>query len=239
MTAVQRSIKPGKASKPKASAASPKKWILLKDALNLITDAYQNLGLAQRVLCQALVELQVRNRGARALAGWISEPGQEHWKEYEHNLRVGDLWRRQYFAPDWFPYSKLQIHWQGSSATLETDAETDAGPITVTFFRIELAREDVSKLLPEGYELPIPPALPATSSTAEPHPGGAPRGYSREQILIEAAAYIVENGLPETQTKLRDEINLTLGNRSPSDTVLGEILRPLYKRIEEVLAATR
>ena len=218
-----------------ASAASPKKWILLKDALALIADAYQNLGLAQRVLCQALVELQVRNRGGRALAGWISEPGQEHWKEYEHNLRVGDLWRREYFEPNWRPYSKLQIHWQYNSATLETDVCTDARPITVRFYRIEVAREDLSKLLPEGYELPIPPALPATSSTAEPHPGGAPREYSREQILIEAAVYIVGNGLPEKQTKLRDEIALILGNRSPGDTQLGQILRPLYKRIAEVL----
>ena len=108
-----------------------------------------------------------------------------------------------------------------------------------TYCRIEVAREDVSKLLPEGYELPIPPALPATSSTAEHHPGGAPREYSREQILIEAAAYIVGNNLPETQTKLRDEIALILGNRSPGDTLLGEILRPLYKRIAEVLAANR
>src|SRR5262245_3683273 len=39
VTAVQRSIKPEKASKPMTSAASPKKWILLKDALALITDA--------------------------------------------------------------------------------------------------------------------------------------------------------------------------------------------------------
>src|SRR5262249_8977023 len=59
-------------------------------------------------------------------------------------LRLSDLLRREYFAPDWMPYSKLQIDWQGSSATLETDTETDAGPVTVTFYRIEVAREDVS-----------------------------------------------------------------------------------------------
>jgi len=102
-----------------------------------------------------------------------------------------------------------------------------------------VSREDVVKLLPEGYEQPTPTALPATSSTAEPHPGGAPREYSREQILIEAAAYIVVNNLPGTQTKLRDEIALILGNLSPGDTLLGEILRPLYKRIAEVLAPNR
>ena len=109
MTAVQQSIKPGKASKPTARAASPKNavsWILLKDALALITDAYQNSGLAQRILCKAFVESQVRTRAACAEGGLISEQGQEQWKEYEHNLRLSDLWRRKYFAPDWAPYSK-------------------------------------------------------------------------------------------------------------------------------------
>jgi len=240
VTAVQRSLKPGKASKPTARAAGPKNavsWILLADALALITDAYQSSRLAQRKLCKAFAESQVRTRAACAEGGWILEQGQGEWKEYDHNLRLSDLLRREYFAPDWMPYSKLQIDWQGSSATLETDTETDAGPVTVTFYRIEVAREDVSKLLPEGYEPRIPPALPATSSTAEPHPGGAPRKYSREQILIEAAAYIVVNNLPEKRTKFRDEIAFILGDRSPGDTLLGEILRPLYERIAEVLAA--
>jgi len=242
VTAVQRSLKTGKASKPRARAATPKNavsWILLEAALALITDAYQNSELAQQKLCKAFVESQVRTRAACADGGWISEPGQGQgqWKEYEHNLQLSDLWRREHFAPGWTPCSgKLRILWQGSRATLQPE---DSSPVTVTFYRIEVAREDVSKLLPEGYEPRIPPALPATSSTAEPHPGGAPREYSREQILIEAAAYIVVNNLPETQTKLRDEIALILGNRSPGDTLLGEILRPLYKRIAEVLAANR
>jgi hypothetical protein len=79
VTAVQRSIKPGKASKPTASVASPKNafsWILLVDALALITDAYQNLSLAQRKLCKAFVESQVRTRAACAEGGWICEQGQ-------------------------------------------------------------------------------------------------------------------------------------------------------------------
>ena len=138
MTAVQRSLKPGKASKPTAKAASPKNavsWILLKDALALMANFYQDWWLAQQTLCKAFVEVQVRNRAARALAGWICEQGQV--KEYEHNLQLSDLWRREYFAPNWTPYSKLQIHWQESSATLEKDA----GP--VTFYRIEVAREDL------------------------------------------------------------------------------------------------
>src|SRR5262249_23287287 len=148
--------------------------------------------------------------------GWI-QCEHEEWKEYKHNLQLSDLWRREYFAPDFAPNSgTLRILWQDSLATL-----LKGPPCPVTFYRIEVAREDVSKLLPEGYEPRIPPALPATSSTAEPRPGGAPREYSREHILIEAATYIVVNDLPETQTKFRDEIALILGHRSPGDTLLG------------------
>src|SRR5262249_8578793 len=150
-----KQLKPEKASKPTASAASFKKaisWILLKDALALMADFYQDWWLAQQTLCKAFVELQGRNRAARALAGWIREQGQV--KEYEHNLQLSDLWRREYFAPNWTPYSKLQIHWQDNSATLETDVCMDARPLPVKFYRIEVAREDLLKLLPEGYDLP-------------------------------------------------------------------------------------
>jgi hypothetical protein len=77
---------------------------------------------------------------------------QGQWKEHQHNLRLSDLWRREYFAPDSTPYSgKLRILWQDSSATLQTE---DAGPVRVTFYRIEVAREDLLKLLPKGYDLP-------------------------------------------------------------------------------------
>ena len=121
------------------------------------------------------------------------------------------------------------VHWGYFDAALPPIVTIDSGD-TVTISTVS-GPPDVMP----GPPYKIPPALPATSSTAEPHPGGAPREYSREQILIEAAVYIVGNGLPEKQTKLRDEIALILGNRSPGDTQLGQILRPLYKRIAEEL----
>ena len=182
MKAVQRSIKPGKASKPTARAASPKNavsWILLADALALITDAYQNSGLAQRKLCKAFVESQVRTRAACAEGGLIKEQGQEQWKEYEHNLRLSDLWRRKYFAPDYRRHTrKLQIHWQDSSATLETDA----GPGKVTFYRIEVAREDLLKLLPPGYEPALPSALELASSVPRSGLKRGPKGFDPSQL---------------------------------------------------------
>ena len=198
MTAVQRSLKPGKASKPTAKAASPKNavsWILLKDALALMADFYQNWWLAQGTLCKAFVELEVRNRAARALAGWICEQGQV--KEYEHNLQLSDLWRREYFEPNWRPYSKLQIHWLDSSATLETDVCTDAGPGTVTFYRIEVAREDLLKLLPKGYDLPQQQPAPGPQRKRG---GGRPEQYEWDRVFAQFLRLIEDDGWPQIQS---------------------------------------
>jgi hypothetical protein len=196
VTAVQRSLKPGKASKPTARAASPKNavsWILLADALALIADAYQSSRLAQRKLCKAFVESQVRTRAACAEGGWIREQGQGEWKEYDHNLRLSDLWRREYFAPNSAPYSKLQIHWQDSSATLETDA----GPVTVTFYRIEVAREDLLKLLPKGYDLPQQQPAPGPQRKRG---GGRREQYEWDRVFAEYVRLIEEDGWPQIQS---------------------------------------
>ena len=90
----------------------------------------------------------------------------------------------EYFAPNCTPYAKLQICWQSSSATLEKEA-----PIQVTFYRIELSREDVLKLLPEGYdplESPSATALELLSPKAAPaQVKGLKRGqkgYSEEEL---------------------------------------------------------
>ena len=198
MTAVQRSLKPGKASKPTAKAASPKNavsWILLKDALALMADFYQNWWLAQGTLCKAFVELEVRNRAARALAGWICEQGQA--KEYEHNLQLSDLWRREYFEPNWRPYSKLQIHWLDSSATLETDVCMDARPVPVRFYRIEVAQEDLLKLLPKGYDLPQQQPAPGPQRKRG---GGRREQYEWDRVFAEYVRLIEEDGWPQVQS---------------------------------------
>ena len=198
MTAVQRSLKPGKASKPTAKAASPKNavsWILLKDALALMADFYQNWWLAQGTLCKAFVELEVRNRAARELAGWICEQGQV--KEYEHNLQLSDLWRREYFEPNWRPYSKLQIHWLDSSATLETDVCTDARPLTVRFYRIEVAQEDLLKLLPKGYDLPQQQPAPGPQRKRG---GGRREQYEWDLVFAQFLGLVEEDGWPQIQS---------------------------------------
>lgn len=234
-----RTIKAAKMQKLNAAGQSAVTWMLLRDALALVADAYQmkrgefdfvGHWPPENMLRNALEDGGVRSRGVWFEGNWKKDAPQRP-PSFE-DLRT--VWGKG-----------ARINWQMSSADVVSAHVWSDGAIVPyydidgTYHRIEVAREDVSKLLPEGYEPRIPPALPATSSTAEPHPGGAPREYSREQILIDAAAYIVVNNLPETQTKLRDEIASILGNRSPGDTLLGEILRPLYKRIAEVLAANR
>jgi hypothetical protein len=196
VTAVKRSIKRGKASKPTARAASrinAVSWILLKDALALIADAYQNSELAQRKLCKAFVESQVRTRAACAEGGWISEPGQKQWKEYEHNLRLSDLWRPEYVRPDGEPRSgKLQLLWQDSSAAVLT-----GHPGPVTFFRIEVAKEDLKKLLPKGYNLPQQQPAPAPQRKRG---GGRPEQYEWDRVFAQFMRLVEEDGWPEIQS---------------------------------------
>jgi hypothetical protein len=94
------------------------------------------------------------------------------------------------------PYSKLQIHWQGSSATLE-DVETDAGPIRVTFFRIEVAREDVLQLLPAGYELP--PQQPVSEPKRQ-RGGGRPDLYHWDLVVAQVLRLLNDEGWPEIRS---------------------------------------
>jgi hypothetical protein len=73
--------------------------------------------------------------------------------------------------------------------------------------------------------------------TKEP---GAKRGpkpkHDREAILIEAAAYVVVNGLPEGGLEgLCDQLSLELGEHGPKRTWLTDVLRPFYKRVETAL----
>jgi hypothetical protein len=75
------------------------------------------------------------------------------------------------------------------------------------------------------------PTLPAQPS-ATPHLGGRPKEYSREQILYEAMAFLWVNGLPLTQSRLREEVALILGDASPGETLLKKLLDPLYKRLK-------
>jgi len=129
---------------------SPKKqvggWILLKDALALVGDAYQMdithpyqgffvLGgswPAENMLYRALKDRKVRYRFARFEGGWSDEASQ-----------------RPHLDAVWRGDRKAKINWQMSSAYLQTSDGFG------TFYRIEVAREDVLKLLPEGYEAPM------------------------------------------------------------------------------------
>ena len=85
---------------------------------------------------------------------------------------------RSILRPTWTPYSKLQIHWQDSSATLETDVS----PVTVTFYRIEVALEDVLKLLPPGYEPAPHLALKLASSVPRSGLKRGPKGFDPLQL---------------------------------------------------------
>jgi hypothetical protein len=67
--------------------------------------------------------------------------------------------------------------------------------------------------------------------------GGRPRIYGskeHEQVLVEAAVAIFEEGLPNPLSgdRLADMVSVRLGDRSPGHTTLKKILKPLYERLE-------
>jgi hypothetical protein len=72
-------------------------------------------------------------------------------------------------------------------------------------------------------------------------PGGRP-GYDHDRVLIEGAAIVAESGLPRSKTgkptleAFAQEVAVRLGEDSPGDTVLKEILGPLHLRLKTILA---
>jgi hypothetical protein len=77
---------------------------------------------------------------------------------------------------------------------------------------------------------------PSTSLTPRnPRGAGAKRDFDREFILIEAAAYVWENGLPSTLEELVHALQLTLGDKVPRDTQGKKILAPFFQRMKQAL----
>jgi hypothetical protein len=194
VTALQRAIKPAKARKPASTAGkNAVTWILLKDALAFIADAYQDSDYAKQILFQAFLNRQVRHRARSLQRMWIP---QGQWKLDGLNLRLDDQWRRELFF-DGFPGKpypeKLQVNWQSSSATLLT--KDVVGP--VKFFRIEVAREDVLQLLPAGYELP--PQQPVSEPKRQ-RGGGRSDQYNWDLVFAQVLRLHRDEGWPEIRS---------------------------------------
>jgi hypothetical protein len=63
---------------------------------------------------------------------------------------------------------------------------------------------------------------------------GSKRKYDREWIMLEAAAYLYEHGLPESQAKLWKQLETILGDKSPGETLLKDIAGRCWRRMKKV-----
>ena len=74
---------------------------------------------------------------------------------------------------------------------------------------------------------------------AAKHPGGRPRTYSHEEILIAAAVYLQARCKPRppTPSELESAVALILDDRTPAESHLGSILRPLLSQLHKGLDA--
>jgi hypothetical protein len=62
------------------------------------------------------------------------------------------------------------------------------------------------------------------------NPRGANAKIDWEQVLIEAAGFIIEKGLPESQAKLVEHITIWLGDGAPGETQIKAHIAPLWRR---------
>lgn len=104
-------------------------------------------------------------------------------------------------------------------------------PIDHRFF---LRESDAEKLWPTGSQ-----ATTATVETLPPWPrkgaAGAKGDYDWEKIIIDAAAYMVANGVPEAAADLYHEIEIRFGDDAPSESQFKEHIGPLYRKCKQAL----
>jgi hypothetical protein len=206
---VQRAVKAGRASKsksvkaakmpkPTAGGQSDVTWILLSDALALIADAYQmhtrrdfDFGdsPAENMLRDALKDGRLRSRGLRFERTWKKDVPQRP-PSFE-DLRT--VWKKGAW-----------INWQMSSADMISPyqvypdgTDTFYRPNGTTYRRIEIAREDLLKLLPDSYELPQQQPAPRAQRSRG---GGRPEQYEWDVVFAQFLRLIEEDGWPQIQS---------------------------------------
>ncbi|WP_267424885.1 hypothetical protein [Methylobacterium sp. GC_Met_2] len=107
------------------------------------------------------------------------------------------------------------------------------------FHRVRLRTADVFNQWPDfecEAELTVSPAAMPAAEAPRKGIGGAKGDYDWERYLIEAAAHIYVNGLPESQEKLFDYLwNLFGGQKGgPSLGSMKNHIGPLYRRFEKI-----
>ena len=164
-------------SGPHAVIESGVTWVSLKNTLALAERVYLDAVPAKQTLYQGFRDRRVRMRAASL---------QGRWREDAPTPRLSWLWRRENFWDGASAFlephpSRLRVDWEKSSATLRGEGPGEA----VTFYRLEAAREDVLRLLPEGYKLPAEVALLNSQPATELGSTGFKRGrkeYSDEEL---------------------------------------------------------
>jgi len=73
----------------------------------------------------------------------------------------------------------------------------EARPLPVRFYRIEVAQEDLLKLLPEGYDLPQQQPAPGPQRKRG---GGRPEQYDWDRVFAQFLRLIEEDGWPPIQS---------------------------------------
>lgn len=189
----------------KADRQSSTAWILLSNARGLVVDAYQSTPYSEQRLVDWLHTGKVRWRCMEMVG-----------RKREEDPGNGDpnFWQKE-TVPEAGRniFRLLYINWPESSAVRKWGAWWGYSAI-----RIEVARDDLLKLLPER-----------RSRAASQQ--GRPPEYDISGIL-DAGRDVLKRGVPERAEwfyeKVRDELSLQ-HIKQPGETRFKELLRPLYK----------
>jgi hypothetical protein len=172
-------------------------WMLLKDARDYVIGAYKSRELAERMIVDGLVARQICWRSPRI-------------EVYGKGLSLDDVATKLW---DW----STRVSWDDSMAR-------GGGMRGPRAYAVEVAREDIAKLLPD-YRAPESPPVEA--------PSGRPPEYDKPAIERFVSDWINANGIADhlswTIEKVREAL-VAEHVKVPGATRLREIVKPIYDR---------
>jgi hypothetical protein len=175
-------------------------WMLLKDARDYVYGAYKSRELAGRMIVDGLVARQICWRSPRI-------------EVYGKGLSIDDVATKLW---DW----STRVSWDDSMAR-------GGGMRGPRAYAVEVAREDIAKLLPADYRAPESPRVEV--------PSGRPPEYDIPAITRFVNDWINDNGIADHLSWTIEKVGeaLTAARprvRVPKATRFREIVKPIYDR---------
>jgi hypothetical protein len=191
-----------------ADQTPPDRWLPLDEVFVRVKRYVGDSRFAVRDIKQALVDGRVAAR-ERSLT------------------HTGNSTTRELSAAFWQPPTILRVN-DGSDHVVVRTKRKDDQLQPAPYYSYSLRPSDVEKVWPENKETATADENPSRKSAA-----GAKGDYDWETILIEAARYMYETGVPKSLNHLCRHIEDWCGDDPPGETQLKRHLRPLFQELKK------